>query len=94
MFNMGGGELIVIALIALLVIKPDKLPGLATSLGRWVGELKRSLNDVKRAVSEEYTRELRTPLNLDKRDQSVIKQVDDKAHPLDLSETKASEPKT
>lgn len=59
MFNMGGGELFLIALVALLVIKPDKLPGLATSIGRWFGELTRSLNEVKNAVAKDYTTSLK-----------------------------------
>ncbi len=47
MFNMGGGELILVALLALILIKPDKLPGVATSLGRWFHELQRGITDVK-----------------------------------------------
>ena len=47
MFNMGGGELIIIALLALILIKPDKLPGVATSLGRWFHDLQRGITEVK-----------------------------------------------
>jgi sec-independent protein translocase protein TatB len=41
MFNVGGGELIVIALIALIVLGPSRLPGAARQVGKTVGELRR-----------------------------------------------------
>ena len=41
MFNVGGGELLVILLVALLVLGPTKLPGAARQVGKLVGELRR-----------------------------------------------------
>jgi sec-independent protein translocase protein TatB len=41
MFNIGGGELLVIALIALIVLGPQRLPGAARQVGKTVGELRR-----------------------------------------------------
>jgi sec-independent protein translocase protein TatB len=41
MFNVGGGELIVIALIALIVLGPQRLPGAARQVGKAVGDLRR-----------------------------------------------------
>lgn len=41
MFNVGGMELVVIALVALLVLGPDKLPGAIRQFGTVVGELRR-----------------------------------------------------
>lgn len=41
MFGIGTSELIVIAVVALLVVGPKKLPELAKSLGRGFAEMKR-----------------------------------------------------
>ena len=41
MFNVGTGELLVILLIALIVLGPDKLPDAARKMGNVMGELRR-----------------------------------------------------
>ncbi len=41
MFNVGGGEMLVIFLLALLVLGPDKLPESARKIGRVLTELRR-----------------------------------------------------
>ena len=41
MFNVGGGELIVILLIALIVLGPNRLPDAARTIGKTMGELRR-----------------------------------------------------
>ena len=41
MFNVGTGELLVILLIALIVLGPDKLPDAARKMGNIMGELRR-----------------------------------------------------
>lgn len=41
MFNVGGMELIVIGVVALVVLGPDKLPGALRQLGTFIGELRR-----------------------------------------------------
>lgn len=50
MFNMGGGELILVAIVALLFIPPKKLPQAATSLGRFFSQLQRGFNELKSGV--------------------------------------------
>lgn len=40
-FNLGMGEVLVILLVALLVLGPDKLPGAARNVGRFLGEMRR-----------------------------------------------------
>ena len=41
MFNVGGGELLVILLLALIVLGPQKLPGAVRTAGRVMGEVRR-----------------------------------------------------
>jgi len=41
MFNIGGGELIVIMLIALIVLGPSRLPDAARQVGKTMGDLRR-----------------------------------------------------
>ncbi len=44
-------EIVLIAVIALLVIGPKKLPEVAKALGKGFGEFKRAMNDFKEAVN-------------------------------------------
>jgi sec-independent protein translocase protein TatB len=41
MFNVGGAELFVILLLALVVLGPDKLPGAMRTVGQWAGEMRK-----------------------------------------------------
>ncbi len=50
MFGIGMQELIIIAIIALLVVGPKKLPDLAKSLGKGFSEFKRAAEDVSEGV--------------------------------------------
>ncbi len=50
MFGMGVPEILLILAIALIVIGPKKLPELAKSLGRAMGEFKRATNDFKESL--------------------------------------------
>ncbi|MEW5791439.1 MAG: Sec-independent protein translocase protein TatB [Pseudomonadota bacterium] len=53
MFNIGFSEMLVIGIIALIVVGPDKLPELARTVGRWVGAARRMVADVKAEVDEQ-----------------------------------------
>ena len=53
MFGIGLPEMIVIFAIALIVVGPDKLPGLARSLAKGIMEMKKTLNQVKENLTEE-----------------------------------------
>jgi len=53
MFGIGLPEMIVIFAVALIVVGPDKLPGLARSLAKGVMEMKKTLNQLKDSLNEE-----------------------------------------
>lgn len=53
MFGIGMPELIIIMVIALVVMGPQKLPELARSLGKGLAEFKRASNDFRRSMEEE-----------------------------------------
>lgn len=55
MFGLGMPEVLMILAIALIVIGPTKLPELAKTLGRAMGEFKRSAQDLKRSIDMETT---------------------------------------
>jgi len=53
MFGIGMPELVIIMVIALIVMGPQKLPELARSLGKGLAEFKRASNDFRRNMEEE-----------------------------------------
>lgn len=53
MFGISFGELLLVGLVALLVLGPERLPGAARTAGLWIGRLKRSFNSIKMEVERE-----------------------------------------
>ena len=53
MFGIGMSELLIILGLALILIGPRKLPELARSLGKTMGELRRATDDLKETMAEE-----------------------------------------
>ena len=53
MFDVGFTELMVIAVVALIVIGPERLPRVARTLGHLFGRLQRYVNDVKADINRE-----------------------------------------
>lgn len=53
MFDIGFSELMVIGLVALVVIGPERLPRVARTLGHLAGRLQRYVADVKADISRE-----------------------------------------
>jgi len=53
MFDIGFSELMVIAVIALVVIGPERLPKVARTLGHLAGRLQRYVSDVKADINRE-----------------------------------------
>ena len=53
MFDVGFSELMLIAVVALVVIGPERLPAVARTLGHLFGRFQRYVNDVKADISRE-----------------------------------------
>ncbi len=69
MFGLGMPEILLILAIALMVIGPKKLPELAKTLGRAMGEFKNAAQDFKRSIDlEGTTREFSEPVQHIKND--------------------------
>ena len=53
MFDIGYGELLLIAIVALLVLGPDKLPGALRTAGLWIAKFRRSFDKVRAEIEQE-----------------------------------------
>ncbi len=59
MFGIGVPELMLILVLALIVLGPDKLPQLAKQIARFVGELKKASEDFKKQLDIEGLEDIR-----------------------------------
>jgi sec-independent protein translocase protein TatB len=54
MFNIGSGEIALIAVVALLVLGPKGLPELARGIGKFMREFRRQTDEVRGVVEREF----------------------------------------
>jgi sec-independent protein translocase protein TatB len=74
MFGMSFVELSVVLVLALLLLGPDQLPGVARTLGKSLRELRRASDDLKQTFEHEMTKleaEVNQPLSLDSKPKSL-----------------------
>lgn len=74
MFDIGFSEMIVIAVIALIVLGPEKLPRVARTAGHLLGRMQRYVNDVKADINREI--ELDELRKLQKEMQSTAQSIE------------------
>ena len=89
MFDIGFGELVLVAVVALLVLGPERMPGAVRSAALWIARLRRSLN----AIRSELERELNTDgIKQDLHNASILRQLGQEGdHSRDnLDEVRAS----
>lgn len=77
MFNIGTFELLLICIIALLVLGPERLPGAVRTAGLWIGRFRRSFYKVKAEIERE--------LNADE----IRRQLHNESIMAELEETKS-----
>lgn len=74
MFDMGATELLVVGVVALIVVGPERLPRLARTGGRWIGRARRSLVSIKAEIDRELkTEELKDILRQQQLNQPLDK---------------------
>ncbi|MGH8683507.1 MAG: Sec-independent protein translocase protein TatB [Burkholderiales bacterium] len=81
MFDIGFSELLVIAVVALLVIGPERLPKVARTAGHMFGRLQRYVNDVKADIQREM--ELDELRKLRSEFEDAARSVEDSVHEVD-----------
>jgi sec-independent protein translocase protein TatB len=52
MFNIGWSELVVIAIVGFLILKPEDIPKLARKVGKMVGQIKEYMDSLSRDVQK------------------------------------------
>ena len=74
MFDIGFPELLMISVVALLVIGPEKLPETIRTISLWVGRIQRSFRNLRREIENEIgADEIRTQLHNEK----IMKDLED-----------------
>lgn len=96
MFDVGFSELIVIGIVALVVIGPERLPKVARTAGHLLGRLQRYVNDVKADINREMQldelRKLQTDMQESARDveRSLNSEIDSVRNTVEDTEPSAS----
>jgi len=89
MFNIGSFEVLLICVIALLVLGPERLPGAIRTAGLWIGRFRRSFYKVKSEIERELNAdEVRRQLH----NESVIAELEAAKDGVEMAakETQAS----
>jgi sec-independent protein translocase protein TatB len=81
MFDIGFTELVLVGVVGLLVIGPERLPGAIRTASLWLGRLKRGFNDIKREVQQELHND-EVMQELRKTGQELKSQADDFGHDI------------
>ena len=96
MFGISFSELLLVGLVALLVLGPERLPGAARTAGLWVGRLKRSFNAIKQEVereigADEIRRQLHNEhiLSMEEEAKKILAPLQDAVKPLTPAEPAA-----
>ena len=55
-FNISGGEIFIILVVAFIIFGPQKIPEIARKLGKGIHEMKKATNDIKREIDNEVNK--------------------------------------
>lgn len=76
MFDLSFWEIMVIAVVAVIVVGPERLPGLAYKVGQWVTKVRRFISNAKAEMESEFnTAELRRLLNAQEEEMQRLRRL-------------------
>ncbi|MFP6791861.1 MAG: Sec-independent protein translocase protein TatB [Pseudomonadales bacterium] len=79
MFDIGFPELVIVSVVALLVIGPEKLPEAIRSMSLWVGRVQRSFASIRREIESEIgADEIRQQLH----NENIMKELEETKNTL------------
>jgi sec-independent protein translocase protein TatB len=74
MFDIGFPELVVVSVVALLVIGPEKLPDTIRTMSMWIGRIQRSFASIRQEIESELgADEIRQQLH----NESIMKELEE-----------------
>jgi sec-independent protein translocase protein TatB len=84
MFDIGFWELGLIAVVALLVIGPERLPGVARNVGMWAGKARRFVSSVQADINAEVSKadELKQLLEEQSKLKAMHEIIEDTSHEI------------
>ncbi len=81
MFGLGFGELLVVLIIALVFLGPERIPETARSLGKWIHELRGMVDEVKQSFDRDLKDTKTAPTGRKSQEQSSSKMISDTSEP-------------
>lgn len=95
MFGIGMPEMLLILAVALIVIGPKKLPDLAKSLGRAMGEFKKATNELKDSLQiDDELKSVKSSFNDLNRELKGTRSVSSNSAKKEAADDKKTEPAT
>ncbi len=98
MFGIDFSEIVVVMVVALIVVGPERLPKVARTMGQWAGNLQRYINrikmDVNNSMELDELRELERKVKAEKEalENSVHQAESDLNHGVRKLETELQDP--
>ena len=86
MSGIGGSEFLLLCLIGLLVLGPERLPRVASQIGSWLGQARRMTRVMRRQLEDELDVEKNLGINPD---EILTPRADDTYSPLHVEEDEA-----
>lgn len=85
MFDIGFFEIVIVAVVALLVVGPERLPKLAYEVGLWVGKLQRFIRSARVTIENEiHQYEVKQAITDQKKEFDELKKlIDDTRQEID-----------
>lgn len=83
MFDVGFMELLVLTIVGMVVIGPERLPETARTVGKAVGKVKYFFNSMQKQIDQE--------IRMEELNKSIIKDTEDQIFPLNTDKKTKSE---